>query len=93
MSWKIHEHVFEVAFTAQKMKVSIKYFFNNCNQIRRKLRIWSHLLVTFTEEILKGKLQFLRRLSYFLDILEVYLEPCQTSKMKFFVTIVNGFQP
>ena len=30
--------------TAQKMKFSIKDFFNKCDQIRRKLRIWSHLL-------------------------------------------------
>ena len=30
--------------TAQKMKFSIKYFFSKCDQIRRKLRIWSHLL-------------------------------------------------
>ena len=25
------------------MKFSIKDFFNKCDQIRRKLRIWSHL--------------------------------------------------
>ena len=30
--------------TAQKMKFSIKDFFCKCDQIRRKLRIWSHLL-------------------------------------------------
>ena len=30
--------------TAQKMKFSNKDFFSNCDQIRRKLRIWSHLL-------------------------------------------------
>ena len=30
--------------TAQKMKYSVKDFFNKCDQIRRKLRIWSHLL-------------------------------------------------
>ena len=30
--------------TAQKMKFSIKDFFRKCDQIRRKLRIWSHLL-------------------------------------------------
>ena len=29
--------------TAQKMKFSIKNFFSKCNQIRRKLQIWSHL--------------------------------------------------
>ena len=38
------------------MKFSIKEFFSKCDQIRRKLRI----LVTFTEEILNGKLHFLR---------------------------------
>ena len=30
--------------TAQKMKFSIKNFFSKCDQIRGKLRIWSHLL-------------------------------------------------
>ena len=30
--------------TAQKMKFSIKSFFSKCDQIRRELRIWSHLL-------------------------------------------------
>ena len=30
--------------TAQKMKFSIKYFSSKCDQICRKLRIWSHLL-------------------------------------------------
>ena len=31
-------------FTAQKMKFSVKNFFSKCDQIRRFLRIWSHLL-------------------------------------------------
>ena len=30
-------------YTAQKMKFSIKDFFSKCDQIRRNLRIWSHL--------------------------------------------------
>ena len=30
--------------TAQKMKFLIKDFFSKCDQIRRKLQIWSHLL-------------------------------------------------
>ena len=30
--------------TAQKMKFSIQDFFRKCDQIHRKLRIWSHLL-------------------------------------------------
>ena len=29
---------------AQKMNFSTKDFFSKCDQIRRKLRIWSHLL-------------------------------------------------
>ena len=32
------------SITRQKMKFSIKDFFSKCHQIRRKLRIWSHLL-------------------------------------------------
>ena len=31
-------------YTAQKIKFSIKDFFSKCDQICRKLRIWSHLL-------------------------------------------------
>ena len=31
-------------FTAQKMKFSVKHLFSKDDQIRRKLRIWSHLL-------------------------------------------------
>ena len=30
--------------TAQKIKFSIKDFFSKCDQVRSKLRIWSHLL-------------------------------------------------
>ena len=30
--------------TVQKMKFTIKNFFSKCDQIRKKLRIWSHLL-------------------------------------------------
>ena len=30
--------------TAQKIKFSIKDFFSKCDRIRRKLRIWLHLL-------------------------------------------------
>ena len=35
---------------AQRMKFSIKNFFSKCDQIRRKLRIWSHLLKKFLME-------------------------------------------
>ena len=33
-----------ILVTAQKWKFSIKDFFSKCDQIHRKLRIWSHLL-------------------------------------------------
>ena len=35
---------YNLFYTAQKMKFSIKYLFSTCDQIRRKLRVWSHLL-------------------------------------------------
>ena len=45
------------------MKFFIKDFVRKCDQIRRELQIWSHLLtadlVTFTEKILYEKLHFL----------------------------------
>ena len=40
----------QVFNTAQKMKFSIKGFFSKCDQIRKKLRIWSHLLKKFLTE-------------------------------------------
>ena len=36
--------------TAQTLKFSSKDFFSKCDQIRRKLRIWSHLLKKFLME-------------------------------------------
>ena len=41
---------FWIKYTAQKMKFYIKNFFSKCDQIRRKLRIWSHLLNKFLME-------------------------------------------
>ena len=35
---------FDIWHTAHKMKFSIKDFFSKCDQIRRKLQIWSYLL-------------------------------------------------
>ena len=35
--------------TAQKMKISIEEFFNECDQICSKLWIWSHLLMRFLQ--------------------------------------------
>ena len=38
--------------TAQKMILSIKGFFSKCDQIRRKLQVWSYLLKrSLTESI------------------------------------------
>ena len=43
-------------YTAQKMKFSIKDFFSKCDQIRGKLRVWSHLLKkSLTENFDIGK--------------------------------------
>ena len=44
--WK-HKHN-----TTQKMKFFIKGFFSKCDQIRRKLRIWSYFLKKFLMETL-----------------------------------------
>ena len=40
VSIKIRSHL-----TAQKMKFSIKDFLSKCDQIHKKLRIWSHFLM------------------------------------------------
>ena len=44
ISKKIKISISVITNTAQKIKFSIKNFFSKCDQIRRKLRIWSHLL-------------------------------------------------
>ena len=41
---------FYFRYPAQKMKFSIEDFFSKCDQIRRKLRIWSHLLEKYLME-------------------------------------------
>ena len=45
-----------VIFNAQKLKFSIKDFFSKCNQIRRRLGIWSHLP---KKSVLYKNLQFM----------------------------------
>ena len=40
----LHETLSALCITAQKITFSIKNFFGECDQIHRKLRIWSHLL-------------------------------------------------
>ena len=44
ISKKVKISISVITNTAQKIKFSIKNFFSKCDQIRRKLRIWSHLL-------------------------------------------------
>ena len=39
-----HVPRYTIQTTAQKMKFSITDFFSKCDQIHRKLQIWSHLL-------------------------------------------------
>ena len=46
----LNESTFYGIYTAQKMKFSIKDFFSKCDQIRRNLWIWSHLLKKFSME-------------------------------------------
>ena len=42
---QLDKHSIKESFcTAQEIKFSINNFFSKCDQIRRKLRIWSHLL-------------------------------------------------
>ena len=41
---KIQKSLTQTDITAQKKTFSIKGFFCKCDQIRRKLQIWSHLL-------------------------------------------------
>ena len=76
-------------YTAQKMEFSIKDFFSKCDQLRRKLQIWSQLLKKSLMEnfifcvVLAGVYAAVTRP-------EVYSEPCQTPKMQHFAIIVNG---
>ena len=67
-----------IPYTAQKMKLSIKDFSSKCNQIRRFLRIWSHLLEKSLMEnfifcavliIIDEKLFFSKQFSYSMYLL------------------------
>ena len=56
----------------QKVKFSITDFFSKCDQIRRKLRIWSHLL----KKSLMGNFIFCSVLFY---LEEIILQICRGS--------------
>ena len=57
--------------TEQKMKFSIKGFFSKCDQIHRKLRIWSYLLKkSLMEKFIfcaVQKLHALARIAHYMD--------------------------
>ena len=55
--------------TAQIMKFSVKDFFSKCNQTRRKLRIWSHLLKKSLTE------NFIFR-AVLITLFQLKVEPC-----------------
>ena len=57
--------------TAQKLKFSIKDFFSKCDQIRRKPQKTANL-VTFTEAIVNGKLDFLCSVNETKNIVHVH---------------------
>ena len=50
--WKktIVQYICKFDATAQKMRFFIKDFYSKCDQIHRKLRIWSHLLENYLME-------------------------------------------
>ena len=66
LGWFHNKIVSYTPNSAQKMKFSIKDFFSKCAQIRRKLRIWSHLL-----KISKWKTSFFLQCS----IIDVWEDP------------------
>ena len=75
--------------TAQKMKFTIKDFFNNCDQIRSFLRIWSCLLNKFLMENFNFcAVQHIG--NAWLVHIKVYLRPCKTSMIERLLKIDNG---
>ena len=63
--------------TAQKVKFPIKDFFSKCDQIRRKLRIWPHLLKKSSME---------HFLVFAVKYVDLYIQFLEFSKLKSFVT-------
>ena len=76
--------------TAQKMKFSITDFFSKCDQIRRKMRIWPHLLKKSLMEnfilysVLNCQIVLVTRFRVpeKIQLSEAYLEACQTSTVE-----------
>ena len=69
--------------TAQKMKFSIEDFFSKYDQIRRNLRIWSHLL---KKSLMENVIFYCCSGVFHLGLLEnsvakgLYLQECQMKK-------------
>ena len=70
--------VFRAYYTAQKIKFSIKNFSSKCDQIRRFLRNWSHLL----EKSLMGNFIFCAALRRILKVNIWHLWICLIKTMK-----------
>ena len=95
------------SITAQKMKFSVKDFFNKCDQIHNFLRIWSHLLKKFLMENFIFCADYKDTASRFLhgigtranSAIKLWInhrkcvEPRQTSIVDLFTEIINGFWP
>ena len=61
-------------YTAQRMKFSIKDFFNKWNQIRSKLRIWSHLLTkSFMENVIFVHRKACRKVLVYISCIKHYM--------------------
>ena len=85
--------------TAQKIKFFIKDFFSKCDQIHRKLRIWSHLLkkswmenfsvsVSCLVILLRKILHLPLRRSYFLEVF-LWINFCNCKRIFAFFSFLD----
>ena len=90
-----------IQITAQKMKFSIKDFFSKCDQIRRKLRIWTNLLKKpWMENLIFPVIKLTSCLARFIFQIRRDISikrrggsrTAATFKMERFLIIVNDFQ-
>ena len=92
-SENILRFILTLANTAQKMKFSIKDFFNKCDQIRGFLRIWSHLLNKFLMEnfdFCAVKLQGYK-LNHFMSLVS-FFTLCKNKKIFGFRMFTGGIE-
>ena len=81
------------------MKFSVKDFFSKCDQMRGKLRIWSHLLMKFLMENFTFCANQCSHLSYsFISMLfsilqhVLFLYPLKMSKKQRFFYVFRGYR-